>query len=389
MSRGTMAVSATGLTKIFPVIDERSVWRVMLGSQDARSVSAVNGISIGVPKGTIVGVLGRNGAGKSTLLRLLAGVYTPTSGEIHRDGATTGLFELGGMGHRWLSGREYARRALILQGVQRGTLGEFLDAIRAFTELGEAFERPLYTYSAGMAARLYFAAATALPYDIYLIDELLTVGDEHFQSKCWARLRARLSGGASGILVTHEWSAVLRFCAESHIIERGRIAASGPSDAIVKRYLALEHPLAEVARFLPSTPLQYAAGSGDDADLVFDVEILQPRPIVFAYSIERLVPGEAWDILLLGDDLPLAAAAGRYRVHLRIPRLPLPGGTYHLNAFLTSPRRGGSSGALEHYDVRGWTYGNGLDLVVSGPRSRAAVTPPLEWEAVGMAETVR
>jgi homopolymeric O-antigen transport system ATP-binding protein len=388
-AHGAVALSSFGVTKLFPIIDGRSVWRVLLTSQVAHSVLAVDNVSMTVPKGTIVGVLGRNGAGKSTLLRLFGGVYTPTSGEVHRSGPTAGLFELGGMGHRSLSGREYARRALILQGAPREAIRDLLEAIRTFTEIGPAFEQPLYSYSAGMAARLYFASATAMPHDVYLIDELLAVGDEHFQAKCWAHLRKRLSGGASGILVTHDWTAVLRLCTQSHIMDRGRIVASGSPDQIVKQYLALDRPAAEVARFAASNPRQYVLEAGEDAEVVFDVEVLEPKPIALAYSIEQLIPGEAWDILLLRDNLPLAVGSGRYRVRLQFPRLPLPAGHYYFNVFLTSPRSPDLGGAIEHYDVRGWTYGNGLDLVVSGASSRAAVTPPLEWDAIEAAEAVR
>ncbi|MGH2361642.1 MAG: polysaccharide ABC transporter ATP-binding protein [bacterium] len=379
---GVLALSCVGLTKTFPVMDGASVWRILLGSRPDKSIVAVDQVSLPVPKGTIVGVLGRNGAGKSTLLRLLGGVYTPSAGQIWREGSMAGLFELGGIGHRFLTGREYARRAMAVQGARSREIGDCEEEIHDFTELGDAFEEPIYTYSTGMAARLYFASATALAHDVYLIDELLAVGDEHFQAKCWKRVRERLTSGASGVLVTHDWSAVLRLCEVSHIMERGCIVESGLTDKVVRTYLGLERPSARIARFSGSNPTQYTAESEQPTQLRFVVDLLEPVPVVFAYSVEMLRLGVGWEILLLADNLPVADAPDRYEVRLNIPRLPLPGGHYYLNVFLTSPRLPGKSGPVEAYDVRSWTYGNALDLLVTGAPSRAATVLPLEWEPV-------
>ena len=379
------ALSCLGVSKVFPVLDEGSSWRVLWRDplQD-RTIRALHEVTLSVPKGKMVGVLGRNGAGKSTLLRVLAGVSEPFAGTIERTGSLSGLFELGMGSNRFLTGREYARRSLLLQGVARAQLPDLLEDIREFAELDADFDRPLYTLSTGMAARLYFAAATAVSHDIYLLDEILAVGDEHFQGKCRSRLRERLAGGASGVLVTHDWTAILRLCEEAHIMEHGRIARSGPSEEIVQAYLNLSKDFeTNVARFCPETPAGYVVRSQEDAKLPLSVDIYQSVPVVLAFSIEWLRSGAWWEILLLADDLPIGSRKGRYEVSLCIPRLPLAGGRYYLNLFLSSPTISGHRTHAGPYDARGWTYGNPVTLDVEGNGGAGVTRVPLAWSLEG------
>ncbi len=378
-------LSCLGVSKVFPVLDEGSSWRVLWGDPlQGRTIRALHEVTLSVPKGKMVGVLGRNGAGKSTLLRVLAGVSVPFAGTIERTGSVSGLFELGMGGNQFLTGREYARRSLLLQGVARAQLSDLLEDVREFAELGADFDRPMYTQSTGMAARLYFAAATAVPHDIYLLDEILAVGDEHFQSKCRSRLRERVAGGASGVLVTHDWTAVLRLCEEAHIMEHGRIARSGPSEEIVQAYLNLSKDFeTSVAHFCPETPTRYVARSQEDAELPLTVDIYESVPVVLAFSIEWLRSGAWWEILLLADDLPIGSCKGRYAVRLCIPRLPLAGGRYYLNLFLSPPTVAGYRNRTVPYDARGWTYGNPIILDVEGNDGDSVTRVPLEWSLEG------
>ena len=113
------ALACDSVTKVFPVIDEGTSWRVMLGYADVvHGIRALDGVSLSVPKGKLCGMLGRNGAGKSTLLRVMGGVYAPTRGAVRVEGRLSALFELGGMGNRQMTGREFARRSLALQGAR-------------------------------------------------------------------------------------------------------------------------------------------------------------------------------------------------------------------------------------------------------------------------------
>ncbi|WP_338880513.1 ABC transporter ATP-binding protein [Achromobacter veterisilvae] len=372
----TAAIFCEGIAKTFVIDNEKNMWRLMLGLPVVgKTFKALQDVSMAVPKGKIVAILGHNGAGKSTLLRLLGGVYQPTEGVISSDGTISGLFEMGGTGGRQLTGRAYALRYFSLMGVPKKDRKSLLDDIREFSELGDNFERPIYTYSTGMAARLYFSTATALRHDIYLIDELLSVGDEHFQAKCWVRMRGLLLNGASGVLVTHDWVAALKLCEESYILSRGRLSEPGATDEMVVKYLDLPRPSGEQVRFSADNPQLYHATSGEDVSLKFNMEIAEETPVSLVYSIEMLRVGIGWEVLLLGSSPLQARLPGAYQVELDIHALPLAPGEYTLNVGLIKPKNSANEETTA-FDARGWTTGNGYRLLVNGsPTSGAAVLP--------------
>lgn len=369
--------------KSYPVQKELRVWRMLFGAEaQGQRIHALRDISMDVPRGKIVGILGKNGAGKSTLLRVLGGVYSPTRGRVEADGQIAGLFEMGGMGNPNLTGREYATRYLRVMGAQQQEIPALLEDIHEFSELGEAFDHRVRTYSSGMGARLYFAAATTLQKEIYLIDELLSVGDEHFQAKCWQRMRQRLLNGASGVLVTHDWTAVLKLCEQAHVIEQGRFAFSGFSDQAVVSYLKIPVPEATVARFSSCNPQSHVVRSGQEANIQFWVDILEPAPVDFAISIEMLRIGVGWEIILLSDSIPVAEQPGRYAVNVSIPNCPLAPGAYSLNVFI-SRRKPTPQDATVSLDVRSWTMGNGYRLQVEGEKMSASARLPFVARKLG------
>lgn len=375
MPSGVIAITCEGVSKSFPVTDGGNAWRIVLGRDlpHMQSIQALREITLSVPKGEIVGILGRNGAGKSTLLRTLGGVYLPTTGSVRVQGDLSGLFELGGLGNPYLTGRDYAYRSLTFQGAKKDKIETLLEEVKDFSELKEYFDRPIFSYSSGMAARLYFATATAIPHDVYLIDEILSVGDEHFQGKCWRRMRQLLSQGASGVLVTHDWSAVIKLCRETHIVDRGRITASGPSDQIVASYLGLTPPEKRIAYFEPSLLKTYTAIPGQDIEFFFEIQVLEPTPVLFGYSIELLRLGIGWEIMLLSDPVLVSERSGSQTLRLKIPQLPLVPGEYSFNLFLNSLKN-------ESFDIRSWTFGNGIRLLVHGDASANTVAHlPVQW----------
>lgn len=379
--RDVIALTCRDVSKQFPIQESANVWRAMFGlAVRGQTFTALQDISLVVPKGKIVGILGHNGAGKSTLLRVLGSVYQPTTGKIFVDGSVCGLFEMGGTGHPHLTGREYARRYFELMGVPRAQRESLLDDVQDFSELEDNFDRPILTYSSGMAARLYFATATARAYDVFLIDELLSVGDEHFQAKCWTRMRKLLLNGASGVLVTHDWGAILRLCEHSHVLERGRIVNSGPSDQMVVKYLGLEMPAGTVARFADTNAENYVASSGCDAAFRFEVELCEAVELAFTYSIEVMRIGTGWEVLMLGTNTFVSASPGRHEIVLEIERLPLVQGEYKLNVALVRYQPHATQ-AAEIFDARGWTTGNGWKLEVDGESSRTAVALPVNVSA--------
>lgn len=370
------ALRCFDVSKTYPINKHVKVWAILLGEPVVGQViNALQGISLDVPKGKILGVLGKNGAGKSTLLRVLGGVYPPTTGRVVANGQIAGLFELGGMSNPNLTGREYATRYLRIMGAPHTAIQGLLDDILAFSELDEAFDHRVRTYSSGMGARLYFAAATAMQHEIYLIDELLSVGDEHFQAKCWTRMRERLLTGASGILVTHDWAAVLRLCEKANVIERGRFVFEGQSDQAVVSYLNLPVVTPTVARFSENCKQHYIAQSGENTTFKFDVVVCESASVDFSVSIEMLRIGIGWEIVLLSDFIAVCDDIGTYVVTVDIPDLPLLPGSFSLNVFL-SRRKDGSLAAATGLDSRSWTLGNGFSLEVEGQSMSAAVKLP-------------
>lgn len=371
------AITSVDVEKNYAVEKDARLWKILFGDPDSgRTIQALRGITMHVPTGKIVGVIGKNGAGKSTLLRVLAGIYEPSAGRISVVGNVAGLFELGGFGNLNLTGREYARRYLGIMGAKAADLPALLSDIQEFSELEEAFDHAVLTYSSGMRARLYFATTTALQSEVYLVDELLSVGDEHFQSKCWLRMRDRLVNGASGVLITHDWSAALKLCEQTCVIEKGAFKYSGPTDKAVVNYLSIPAPVATVVRFAPENLQTHTASTGKDAHLHFLVDIQEDDLAVeLAISIEKLRIGIGWEIVLLNDQIPVATEAGRYELVVTLPDLPLTSGDYSLNAFL-SGFKGGQRGTRIQFDMRSWTVGNGWQLSVDGEPSPSVVKLP-------------
>jgi lipopolysaccharide transport system ATP-binding protein len=373
---GAWAVLCSGVVKSYRVFSNRDAWRiVILPWSKGRTIEAVRGVSLSVRRGEILGVLGRNGSGKSTLLRVLGGIYSANSGWVRLFGTIGSLFELGGLGNPHMTGRDYAERVLSFQGAQTRSLPALLAEIREFSELGDYFDRRLHTYSSGMAARLYFATMMSRSRDVFLIDELLSVGDAQFQAKSWRRIRERLASGASGVLVTHDWSSVVRLCRRAVIMDAGEILAEGPADEIVARYLDLPKPDGSIASF-GELPSRFVAVSGEDFSARLPVERRREGILEFACSVELLRLGVGWEILILSEFLPIGRASGETSIDITIPRLPLAPGHYSLNLFLRSADSEGARLA----DARTWTTGTGLHLVVTGTQARAVTRLRTSWQ---------
>ena len=182
-------VRTIGLTKRYRFRDRQRRYLDVGRRLDHHEVQAVRNVTFEVPRGQITGVIGANGSGKSTLLRLIAGVTCPTAGTVEVRGTVRGLLELGDNFNSLLTGAENAISDLMLEGLNRRQAIDFLSPIAEFAGLQGHLDQPLRSYSSGMRLRLAFATATALPADIVLIDELLAVGDGHFQEKCIRRLQ--------------------------------------------------------------------------------------------------------------------------------------------------------------------------------------------------------
>lgn len=197
---------------------------------------ALEDISFEVQQGETLGVLGRNGAGKSTLLKLLNGVLLPDAGSSQCDGSITGLLELGTGFDMHQTGRQNIETNGLLIGMSLAQIRAAESAIIDFSELGDAIEQPVRTYSSGMVMRLAFSIAIHAEPRCFLVDEALSVGDGHFQQKCMARIRAFRDQGGAILFVSHDLNAVKVLCDRAIVLDGGRIALDGTPDEAVNLY---------------------------------------------------------------------------------------------------------------------------------------------------------
>jgi ABC-type polysaccharide/polyol phosphate transport system ATPase subunit len=197
---------------------------------------ALRGVSLRVERGQTVGILGANGSGKSTLLQLIAGTLTPSEGSVRYQGRVAALLELGSGFHPDFTGWENASLQAGILGLSPAEIEERLPIIAEFSELGEALNHPLRTYSSGMIVRLGFSVAISVDPDLLLIDEALAVGDMRFQHKCMTRIRHLRKMGITILLVTHDLSAIKRLCDHAYVLHQGRMVQSGPADPVCNWY---------------------------------------------------------------------------------------------------------------------------------------------------------
>jgi ABC-type polysaccharide/polyol phosphate transport system ATPase subunit len=204
---------------------------------------ALRGIDLRVERGEFLGVVGPNGSGKSTLLRILAGILVPTSGRVRVQGTVAPLIELGAGFHSDLTGRENIYLHTSLFGLSRRRTDALYDAIVRFAELEDSIDLPVKNYSTGMYMRLGFAVAAHLDADVLLLDEVLAVGDERFQQKCFHYIHERRRQGATVVLVTHQLDVVRHLCDRACLVVDGRVVAVGSPDRVVSSYLGEDLPV--------------------------------------------------------------------------------------------------------------------------------------------------
>ena len=197
---------------------------------------ALKDVSIDVVRGASVGIIGRNGAGKSTFLQVLAGIISPDRGAVENRGATVSLLSLRLGFVKELSGRENAVLSGMLQGVSQREMLRRLPDILAFSDLGEAIEDPVGTYSSGMAARLGFAIALQVASDILLIDETLSVGDLAFKAKSAEALKEIIRSDRTVVLVSHDPGTIESLCDHALWIEDGVVRIAGTPETVLAAY---------------------------------------------------------------------------------------------------------------------------------------------------------
>ncbi|MBI2466671.1 MAG: ABC transporter ATP-binding protein [Candidatus Rokubacteria bacterium] len=366
------AVSLRGVSKRFRLHRGREVSTVKdlflrggrVGLFTGQELWALRDVTLDIPRGRMVGVIGSNGSGKSTLLKLVGRILKPTSGSVDVAGRVSALIELGAGFHPEFTGRENIHVNGILLGLSRTEIRERFDDIVAFAGLAEFIDNPVKTYSSGMYMRLGFAIAVTVDPDILLIDEVLAVGDEAFQHKCVGRIQEFKAHGKTIVFVSHDLGSIERLCDEAVWLHRGRAEAHGGTREVIDRYLnhvareeaqalGVEHREAEAvaaagtaqrwgSREVELTSVRLVDRTGEERYLY---EAGEPCAIELTYRAHRPVEDPVFGVGIFRKDgvccygtntaldgLAFGKLEGDGQVTVRIHRLDLIDGEYLLDA---------------------------------------------------------
>lgn len=291
-------VEARGISKSYRRLDTTlSRLRAVVAPNERNDDAfvALAPMDLTLRRGESLGIVGRNGSGKSTLLSILAGVLVPSTGAVELRGRLAALLELGSGFDPEFSGRENAYFNGALHGLTRSEMDARFAAIEAFAEIGAFIDRPVKTYSSGMFVRLAFSVSVHIDPDILIVDESLSVGDIFFQQKCFERLREMRATGTSLLFVSHDGSAVQRFCDRAILLDHGHVIMEGVPRAVIDAYET--RALREEQH---GDPAVIAAAAGDETHLV---------------SPEDL---SAWEVCILADGVPAAVTTGDQSFVVRV-----------------------------------------------------------------------
>ena len=235
-------VSASGLGKRFDIYrnDRNRLYEFFGNRRHHTAHWALRDVNFQVKRGRSFGIVGPNGAGKSTLLRIIGGITRPTEGMLEVRASLSTLLDLGLGFHREFTGRENIHLNCSLLGMPEALVAERIPDIIGFAELGDFIDLPVRTYSAGMNLRLGFAIAAHTDSDVFLVDEVLAVGDQYFQRRCIRKIEEFLEQGRTIILVSHDLHSVRSLCDEALWLDQGQVRAIGPARDVVDRYLDIE-----------------------------------------------------------------------------------------------------------------------------------------------------
>lgn len=236
-----IAISVKGVTKEFIIYEDKAYFLkerlANLKRNKKRKHVVLNDINLDIKKGDSVALIGVNGSGKSTLLKLMNKIIYPEKGKIEINGKVSSMIELGAGFNTDFTGRENIYFNASMYGLGKKDVDPIIDKIIDFSELGEFIDTPVRTYSSGMYMRLAFSIAVNVQADILLIDEILAVGDAHFQAKCLNKMKELKAEGKTMVFVSHSVSQVKSFCDKAVWIREGSIVMYDATDKVLDKYM--------------------------------------------------------------------------------------------------------------------------------------------------------
>lgn len=370
----------------------RRRWR-----QRARDLWAVRDVSFEVLPGEALGIVGRNGSGKSTLLKLISRILRPTTGRMMINGRASALLELGAGFHQDLTGRENIYLNASVLGLSKEQIHARYDDIVAFSELGDYINMPVKHYSSGMYMRLGFSVAIHVKPDILIIDEILAVGDQAFQTKCIDRIYEMKSKGTTIIMVSHNLAVMRKLCTKLIWLENGAIREAGPTETVAGYYQAFSHDREGKQLSNRAAGSFKRAGSGEieltavrilNADyqenntfrtgdsLTIEMDYLAHQPITdpeFGLAIFHQDGTHVAGPNTLVGGLHTGVVAGAGKIRYCVENLPLLPALYHVTAAIHDGR---SNRAFDYHD-KAYTF-----RVVPGGTDEiyGLIKIPAKWE---------
>ena len=241
MLKNDFAIRIMNVTKTFKLYSDKPNTlkeRLVRGYKNKTDYRLIlNDINLEIKKGETVALIGINGSGKSTLLKLMTKIIYPNKGKVETNGKLTSLLELGAGFHPDFTGRENIYFNASIFGLTKKEIDKRVNAIIEFSELGDLIDSPVRTYSSGQYMRLAFSVAINVDAEILLIDEILAVGDQHFQEKCFNKLEELASSEMTIVIVSHSLESLKKLCKRAIWIHEGKIAMDGDCSKVVEEYL--------------------------------------------------------------------------------------------------------------------------------------------------------
>ena len=241
MEKNDNAIEVRNMSKSFKAVYDKPYTlkeRLVFWKTTKREYHQIlKNINLDIKKGETVALIGVNGSGKSTLLKLMTKIIYPTKGKIITHGKLTSLLELGAGFHQDFTGRENIYFNASIFGLTKKEIDARVQQIIDFSELGDFIDTPVRTYSSGMYMRLAFSVAINVDAEILLIDEILAVGDQHFQDKCFEKLHELKDSDKTIVIVSHSLESVKNLCNRAIWINKGEIQMDGPTDKVIDEYL--------------------------------------------------------------------------------------------------------------------------------------------------------
>jgi len=265
-----------------------------LGKKFHQDFYAVHNLSMDIPKGQCVGIIGMNGSGKSTILQIIAGVLTSTSGSVEVLGRVAALLELGGGFNPEFTGVENIHFQCSIMGIPSHERNGFIHNILDFAEIGDFAYQPVRTYSTGMYVRLAFSVAANVQPDILIVDEALAVGDAYFQNKCMERIRDFKKTGGTLLFVSHDPGAVKTLCDHAYLLHKGEVVDAGKPNEVFNQYNSLLAIQSSGQDTAISMKEDLRKRSGNKKITIEEVKMLNEKK----ECVETFVSGESVTIIL-------------------------------------------------------------------------------------------